>query len=203
MPCLILDTSTDLSIVALANENGITSHEVFKHANLLSKNLLPAAQALLQKNGLAPSDLTSIAVGIGPGSYTGTRLGVAVAKSLAFALNVPIKAFCSPLAFIPDNQGTFAFIIPARSGNYFLVKGMLDTDYTHFSSAGLIPPEKLAAEIGDAGHLIFSACENFPDALKEKPRLEPSLNLSVLWQFLLATEPTDPENMELHYLHTP
>jgi tRNA threonylcarbamoyladenosine biosynthesis protein TsaB len=203
MPCLIIDTSTDLCLVALAKEDRIVAQEVFQHSNLLSKNLLTSVQALMQKSGLAPSDLSSIAAGIGPGSYTGTRLGAAVAKTLAFGLNIPVKAFSSPLAFLPERQGSFAFVIPARSGVYFLLKGSLGPDFAQQESSGLIAPEALEEETKSADFFIFPTLQSLPEALKEKPCFEPSHNLPLLCRFLAAADSSDPENVELQYLHTP
>lgn len=201
MTCLILDTSTDLCLIGIAKENCIVSQEIYVHSNLLSKNFIPSVQAMLQRNGLHPSHLTSIAIGIGPGSYTGTRLGVAVARSLAFGLNIPIRAFGSPLAFLPERAGAFAFIIPARSGDYFLLKGDIgDPLKTH---AGLIPANALASSAEEASFLIFPSSHSIPDFLKEKPCFAPVPNLHVLCRFLLFLQDSDPENIGLHYLHTP
>ncbi len=56
-----------------------------------SQVLLPMIVKILSKNNLKFSDLTSIEVNPGPGSFTGTRVGVSVANALGFALNIPVN----------------------------------------------------------------------------------------------------------------
>lgn len=54
--------------------------------------LLPAIERLLEEHGVAPAELAGIAVGRGPGSYTGVRIAVSVAKTMAWALGIPVVA---------------------------------------------------------------------------------------------------------------
>ena len=56
-----------------------------------SQILLPLIVKILKKTGLKFSNLTAVEVNIGPGSFTGTRVGVAVANALGFVLNLPIN----------------------------------------------------------------------------------------------------------------
>lgn len=119
----------------------------------LSKILLPSIQALLQSCNLNLSKISYIAVGIGPGSYTGTRVGATVAKTLSFALNIPLIPFCSPLAFLPFHEGSFATVLPRKQGDLFLLKGeiragALTPGYTH----KYIPPCDLASELQGITH---------------------------------------------------
>src|ERR1700733_2224301 len=96
MTYLIIDTSTDICLIALIGDGRIQAERVFAHLNLLSKNLLVSIQELIESSGTPLSALSFIAAGTGPGSYTGTRLGAAVAKSPAFGLGIEVKPFCSP-----------------------------------------------------------------------------------------------------------
>ena len=59
--------------------------------NLGSQALLPLIVKILKKNKLEVSNIKSIRVATGPGSFTGTRVGVAVANALGFALDIPIN----------------------------------------------------------------------------------------------------------------
>jgi tRNA threonylcarbamoyladenosine biosynthesis protein TsaB len=93
---LLIDTSQEKFIIGLFKNIQIISWNARVHDNHLSKVLIPSLQTL------PLNELDYIAVGTGPGSFTGTRIGVAVAKSLSFALNIPLLDFSSPLAFIPD-----------------------------------------------------------------------------------------------------
>lgn|GEM_PF-2017019 len=123
MKTLILDTSSEYCILVLAEGDTMLSHTLFLHENRLSQSLLSEVATLLLKTGLSLKEIDCIAVGIGPGSYTGTRIGVAVARSLSFGLNIPIRGFCSLLAFLPPAQGHFASLLAAKSGLFFLLAG--------------------------------------------------------------------------------
>lgn len=59
------------------------------------RGVLPAVRTLLEEHGVAPRDLAGIVVDVGPGSFTGVRVGVTTAKTLGFALEVPIVAVTS------------------------------------------------------------------------------------------------------------
>ncbi|MBS0620255.1 MAG: tRNA (adenosine(37)-N6)-threonylcarbamoyltransferase complex dimerization subunit type 1 TsaB [Verrucomicrobia bacterium] len=118
MATLLIDTSSEHCILALLSHGEVVRQEVFLHKNNLSKELMPAIETLLMGQ-----PLDSIAVGTGPGSYTGTRVGVAVARSLAFALQIPLQGFCSLLLFLPEALGTFLITLPSKSGRYFICKG--------------------------------------------------------------------------------
>lgn len=83
---LAVDTSTDRLCLALV---GLAGHEEPGGA-AASQRLLPAAQALLQRHNLAWSDLTAVAVTVGPGAFAGVRAGCAAAQGLALGLDIPV-----------------------------------------------------------------------------------------------------------------
>lgn len=82
---LIVDTSGLFAVLALANqETGtIRTSSVFESRRLLSRRLLGQIDALLQSEGMALEDVSAFAVGLGPGSFTGVRVGVTTMKTLA------------------------------------------------------------------------------------------------------------------------
>ncbi len=86
---LCLETATRNCSVALIKDNVLVDvfereETEFVHAEALHQMM----KDLLDRNNQKPTDLTGIAVGIGPGSYTGLRIGVTAAKGLAYALNI-------------------------------------------------------------------------------------------------------------------
>jgi tRNA threonylcarbamoyladenosine biosynthesis protein TsaB len=95
VPLLAIDTSAALS-VAILDDDGSLLGSVFhddmrQHAELLA----PAIRSLLESARLQPKELTAVAVGTGPGPFTGLRIGLVTAETLAFALNIPIYGACS------------------------------------------------------------------------------------------------------------
>ncbi|RXK59811.1 tRNA (adenosine(37)-N6)-threonylcarbamoyltransferase complex dimerization subunit type 1 TsaB [Lacibacter luteus] len=87
---LCIDSSTTHASVAVAKDavlHGIkTSASQKDHASFLQ----PAIQSLLNELGLTLTQLNGVAITTGPGSYTGLRVGMATAKGLSFALNIPL-----------------------------------------------------------------------------------------------------------------
>jgi tRNA threonylcarbamoyladenosine biosynthesis protein TsaB len=87
---LCLETATSVCSVALCDTSGILSsresHEDKSHATLLT----PFIEDILKENRIEAADLSAVAVSKGPGSYTGLRIGVSVAKGLAYGASVPL-----------------------------------------------------------------------------------------------------------------
>ena len=81
---LAFDTATDVATSALVDDG-----EVLGERESRAQTLLADVDALVRQAGAHPSDLTALAVGIGPGSFTGIRIGLAAARGLALALDVP------------------------------------------------------------------------------------------------------------------
>jgi tRNA threonylcarbamoyladenosine biosynthesis protein TsaB len=87
MTFLAIDTSGDYAVLALADEAGaITAVSIFEGRRTLSQRLLGRIDTLLRDNGMVLSDLSAFAVGVGPGSFTGVRVGVTTMKTFAQAL---------------------------------------------------------------------------------------------------------------------
>lgn len=87
---ICIETATSLCSVALCNNTGAVSvresHDNKSHASLLTVFI----DEILKENNLKASDLSAIAVSKGPGSYTGLRIGVSVAKGIAYAASIPL-----------------------------------------------------------------------------------------------------------------
>ena len=92
MKILAIDTSTNILSLAIAGEKGtlIKFHEenTMKHAS----NLIPTIDKMLGKINIKLKDISVIAISIGPGSFTGLRIGVATVKGINMALGIPIVA---------------------------------------------------------------------------------------------------------------
>jgi tRNA threonylcarbamoyladenosine biosynthesis protein TsaB len=85
MLILAFDTATDVATSALVRDG-----EVLGERRSTAVRVLADVDELLAEAGLSPRDVSKVAVGTGPGSFTGTRIGLAAARGLALALDVPV-----------------------------------------------------------------------------------------------------------------
>ncbi|HOM72947.1 MAG TPA: tRNA (adenosine(37)-N6)-threonylcarbamoyltransferase complex dimerization subunit type 1 TsaB [Armatimonadota bacterium] len=90
MLALAIDTSTDIAGLALATEDKLISELSFRHKMDLLQRLMPNVDRLISDAGMKQSDLDALVVSLGPGSFTGLRIGMAAAKSIAHVLGKPI-----------------------------------------------------------------------------------------------------------------
>ena len=111
---LHIDTTTKKCSVALAQDGELMIQkellsEEFSH----SVQLHPFIEEVLKESGLKSSSLSAIAISKGPGSYTGLRIGVAAAKGLCFALDLPLIALNTLEIMVqPYEVSPYSFIIP-------------------------------------------------------------------------------------------
>ncbi len=90
MKILSIDTSTAFVYLALIDGNQIIDEFQEKMDRGQAENLIPQIDELLKKNQWRAGELDRVAVGIGPGSFTGVRVAIACAKGIGLALNIPV-----------------------------------------------------------------------------------------------------------------
>ena len=90
MPILAIDTATMVSSVAVADEKKLLGELTVQTRLTHSETLLPHIQQVLKMVGVAKNQLKAVAVSLGPGSFTGLRIGLGAAKAIAYGLNIPI-----------------------------------------------------------------------------------------------------------------
>ena len=92
---LSIETGTDICSVALANDGELMALRESDEGRDHAKKVALFVDELLRETGVQPSDIDAIAVGKGPGSYTGLRIGVSFAKGMCYALDIPLIAIGS------------------------------------------------------------------------------------------------------------
>jgi len=107
MTVLAIDTSNYALGVALLEENQVLGEYITNLKKNHSVRIMPAIEILMSDCERVPADLTKIVVAKGPGSYTGVRIGVTIAKTLAWTLNIPLVGVSS------------LEILAAGTGRYF------------------------------------------------------------------------------------
>lgn len=90
MRTLLIETSTTEGEVALADERGLVAIRRLSSERKHARDLVPFLRELFLETGWKPRELTALFLDLGPGSYTGLRVGVATAKSLAYATGASV-----------------------------------------------------------------------------------------------------------------
>jgi len=146
MLTLAIDTSTNLLSIALVRDEKVLAWIDEKTTNNQSEILMSRVESLMKKCWVKPAQLEKIAVAVGPGSYTGIRVGVAAAKSLAYALDIPVVGvsslevmanFSLEQYFLSRSKPKIDLIVPmidARRGTVFA--GAYDSNGENIVSDG-------------------------------------------------------------------
>ena len=119
MLILALSTSSSTASVAIYNSDTDTVIEkICTGGKTHSETLMPTVSELFEETAIEPAQIDMIAVDVGPGSFTGVRIGVATGNAMAMALNKQMAAVSSleALAFSKYSQST-AVLLDARNGN--------------------------------------------------------------------------------------
>jgi tRNA threonylcarbamoyladenosine biosynthesis protein TsaB len=95
MLLLAIDTSRAAVTAAFHDGRRVLGRAETLDARGHAEHLAPMIDSALAQTGVAPGDLTVVAVGVGPGPFTGLRVGLVTAKVLALALGVPVHGVCS------------------------------------------------------------------------------------------------------------
>lgn len=122
MKILAIDSSTAKATVALYVDGGIAEKIEITDSKTHSETLVPMIQQVLKNAGVTPADVDYYAASIGPGSFTGLRIGVVTIKSIAMAVERPCVAVSTLDAFaynVHDFDGILCPLIDARGDQVF------------------------------------------------------------------------------------
>lgn len=112
MYILAIDTSTSILGVAILRDEQVIGEFTTNIAKNQTPRLMPAIDFLMNEVELSPDQLNKIIVAKGPGSYTGVRVGLTTAKSLAWALDIPIVGVSSLQSLAYQGRFFSAYICP-------------------------------------------------------------------------------------------
>lgn len=169
MRCLFIETSTERGVIALIQDETIVCSKHLPFGMTQSQQLIPFLNELIQSIDLTESPIDAIGLGIGPGSYTGIRVGVAAGQALAYAWNLPMIGISSLYGFIPSQSNVkFAALIDARIGGAYVIKGTCHSNQqiTFESEPALFSLEKIGEILKETTHLITPNSKSLKSKLK-------------------------------------
>ena len=119
---LALDTATTTIVVAAGSMAGeVLAAEAFEGRYRHSQELLPAVVRVVERVNLRLADLAGVVVGTGPGAFTGLRVGIAIAKTLAHELGCPVVGVASSSALLAADGDATALWLPSGPRDRVLV----------------------------------------------------------------------------------
>lgn len=168
MRFLLIDTCTERGVIAFGNHKDILFATELPFGSSQSKFLMPYLVESLKPFGDPPL-LDAVAVGMGPGSYTGIRLGVAVAQALAYSWKVPVIGVSSLEGFIPSISLThYAAVFDARIGGVYFQTGSIVQGAVHRSHPQVAPIKEIGEILKEIPHLVTPFAKSLQTKLKQQ-----------------------------------
>lgn len=129
MRILYIDTSSSYLYTSIVENDKLISEIKEEFGQSLSEVALPRIASMFDKNNLSPKDIDKIIVVNGPGSFTGIRIGITIAKIYAWSLNIPITTIYSleAMAISSKNNTYHVPILNARRG--YVYTAIYDENY--------------------------------------------------------------------------
>jgi len=188
---LAFDTATDVATSALVEDG-----EVVGERRSRAVTVLEDADALLRQAGVRIAHLDRLAVGTGPGSFTGLRIGLAAARALALALDVPVAGVSTLAALAAGAPGALPMVDARRREVFTLVAG----------EPAVLRPAELELEPGTV--CVGDGAVRYRDVLEaagaDVPPRDSDLHVPLArFHALLAREYGPAERVEPIYLRVP
>lgn len=186
MKSLFIDTHDTEIVLALYEDSFLKDKEIKVSVRHHSDYTMPMLKELLSRNHLNVNDLNEIIVINGPGSFTGVRLGVTIAKTLAYTLNITIKTITSLEMYAVSNSSNKTKIPVIHD-----VKG---------AYAGIFTRDNQLE-----GELFYKSNEEFDQFIKEKHYEENiiktnEINFQKVYEYMKNVEPIHPHKVNPIYI---
>lgn len=166
MLTLLLDSCCNRIVLALIRDGQLIAERMPEPHHQAAQQLPILLRDCLSETQLTPKDIGQIVLGVGPGSYTGIRVGIALAQGISFALKTPIIQITSMKAWKPTREGPFMILFDAKSGGFYALEGALKRGkVTYSGNPALLSQEELLKRLSN--HQIITPDETIRKRLPE------------------------------------
>lgn len=200
MITLYLDTSSSFLYTAILKDDFVYAEIKEKLDNNLSKYTLPRIEEMLKVKNISIDDINLIIAVNGPGSFTGIRIGLTIAKTLAFSKNIPIITISSLEAMAYSSDGDYDYIVPAIDARRdYLYASIYDTNNNNFiMNEKYISIDTLNIALDT---LPSKICFITNDVIKAKYDVQPyDPKIEKIYKYIKNREPVNPHSVDANYL---
>ncbi len=195
MKTLFIDTSSSyLDVAIIINE--IVYEKRIESINEHSKHSISTIEALFKENNINPREIDAIMIINGPGSFTGLRIGVTIAKVYAWSFNIKVIPISTLKAYALSysNYDYYVSVIDARRD--FVYAGIYDSKYNSILDDQYLSKEKLYNIIDKFDNLLLVGNIDIGE-LKSK---EPKLNIKNIYNYYKDKKGVNPHSLIPNYL---
>lgn len=195
MITLFIDTCTEVLNVALIKDSIILGSSTISSSEH-SKYTMPEIEKLFKNNNINPKSVNKIMVTNGPGSFTGIRIGVTIAKTYAWACNINVIPISTLKAYALSYDG-FDYYIPmidARRG--YVYAGIYNNKYEEVMHDSYISIDKLIEKVNALNNVLFISNSNFNDI----ETVSTKINLQKIYEYYKDEEGINPHALMPNYL---
>ena len=197
MRYLYIDTSSSFLYSAITEDDKVIAKVKEEYGQSLSEVALPKIVEMFNKNSLSPKDVDKIIVVNGPGSFTGIRIGITIAKVYAWSLNIPITTISSleAMAISSKNITNHIPMINARRGYVFAA--IYDKDLNPILKQQHIKLEELMKKAEDLDKYEYISNDEFDLDIKLESY---NPNISKIVSHFKDKESVNPHSVNPEYL---
>jgi len=217
MVLLALDTATRVLSLALHDGQHIAYEATWHTANNHTVELAPAIEGALTRCDVRPQALRAVAVALGPGSFTGLRIGLGVAKGLALAWELPlvgVPTLAITAAGVPRFDGALIAVLQAGRTRICAQPFAWERGAWHATATAVITswerlladvhtPTLIAGEVDEAGRAQIAAVPSVQIATGAVSLRRAGFLAEIAWERLRAGRTDDPRTLAPIYLHQP
>lgn len=197
MKILYIDTSSSYLYAGIVSSGKLLCEVKKEFGHSLSEEALPSIVGLFNEQNLKAMDIDKIIVVNGPGSFTGIRIGITIAKVFAWSLNIPIVTISAleAMSISSQNETIRVPIIDARRGYVF--GAIYDQNNNEVFKPKHVKLEELLQELETKENYIFITNDEFEN-LKNKESYNP--NIEKIVNVFESKEPINPHAVNPEYL---
>lgn len=167
-----IETSGERGGVALLDDGEVLGSRIFEKGMVHGREVAPSIHELLAKRGLEPASIGLIACDIGPGSFTGIRVGLAAAKGLVLALGCPLIGVASLDAMAEAARDLGELLCPARDAKWGQIYGALYRDGRRTGDYLAEKPAAFAARVPKDALVLGDALDAYGELFRDRARAD-------------------------------